>query len=53
MPFEIFSAVCPHKPEPLVAPIDIESDRERRTAVIGSAGILEVRIEPNQESGDG
>ena len=46
MPFEIFSAVCPHKPEPLVAPIDIESDRERRTAVIGSPGILEVRIEP-------
>ena len=46
MPFEIFSAVCPHKREPIVAPITVESDRERRTAVIRIPGLGESRIEP-------
>ena len=46
MPFEIFSAVCPHKPEPLVAPIEVESDRERRIAAIRIPGFGEVRVEP-------
>ena len=47
-----FAAACgsarmtPDKPEPLVAPIDVESDRERRTAVIRIPGIGEARIEP-------
>jgi hypothetical protein len=44
--FEIFSAMAPNALEPVVAPIEIEHDRERRQARIRIAGLAEARIEP-------
>ncbi len=44
--FEIFAAVAPHRPTPLVSPIEIEADRERRTARLSLPGVVEYRAEP-------
>src|SRR5262249_17779558 len=43
---EIFGAVAPNRPAPLVMPIDIESERERRTATLSLPGVVEYRAEP-------
>ncbi len=44
--FEIFAAVCPNVLEPIIAPINLESDRERRRATLDIPGVGESRIEP-------
>jgi hypothetical protein len=44
--FEIFAAVAPHRPAPLVLPIEIDADRERRTAAMSLPGVIEYRAEP-------
>jgi hypothetical protein len=44
--FEIFAAVCPNLVEPVVAPIELEVDRERRQARVRIPGIGEIGIEP-------
>lgn len=44
--FEIFAAVAPHRPAPLVLPIEIEGDREHRTARLSLPGVVEYRAEP-------
>ena len=44
--FEIFAAVAPNRPTPLVLPIEIEADRERRTANLSLPGVVEYRAEP-------
>jgi hypothetical protein len=44
--FEIFAAVCPNVLEPIIAPISLESDRERRQATLHIPDIGEFRIEP-------
>ncbi len=52
--FEIFVAVCPNQLETLTAPIELQTDRERRVASISIAGIAESRVEPitNPVSGE-
>jgi len=52
--FEIFAAVTPNVQDPVVASIEVESDREARQARISIPGIGESRIEPirNQVTGD-
>jgi hypothetical protein len=52
--FEIFAAVCPNQLETLTAPIEVQTDRERRVASIKIAGIADCRIEPikNPVSGE-
>ena len=44
--FEIFSAVAPNRPLPVVASLMIEADRERRTANISIPGIVDYHAEP-------
>ncbi len=44
--FEIFAAVCPNVLELIIAPISLESDRERRQATLHIPDIGEFRIEP-------
>lgn len=44
--FEIFASVLPHKRDTVVAPIEIEADRERRVASIRVGEIAESKIEP-------
>jgi len=44
--FEIFASVAPNGPDPVVAPIEVESDREARRASINIPGVGESRIEP-------
>jgi hypothetical protein len=44
--FEIFGAVAPNRPSPLVVPIEIDADRERRTAKVSLPGVAEYRAEP-------
>ena len=44
--FEIFAAVAPNRPAPLVLRIDIEADRERRTARLSLPGVAEYMAEP-------
>jgi hypothetical protein len=44
--FEIFATVAPNRPRPLAAAIDIEADRERRTAKLSLPGMVEYRAEP-------
>jgi hypothetical protein len=44
--FEIFAAVAPNRPQPITAPIEIEADRERRTATLIVPGMVEYRAEP-------
>jgi hypothetical protein len=52
--FEIIAAVCPNRPEPIFAPIAIESDRETREAVLRIADVGEAKAEPikNPVSGE-
>jgi hypothetical protein len=52
--FEIFSSVLPHVREPLSAPIEIETDREKRHASVRVGEIGECSIEPikNPVTGD-
>jgi hypothetical protein len=44
--FEIFTALCPHVLDPVVAPITIQIDRQRRQAHLHIAQIGEIRLEP-------
>jgi hypothetical protein len=52
--FEIFAAVCPNQLDTLMAPIELQTDRERRVASISIAGIAESRVQPirNPVSGE-
>lgn len=52
--FEIFASVLPHVREPIFAPIEIETDRERRLASIRVGDFAASRIEPikNPVTGD-
>ena len=43
--FEIFSAMAPNKAEPVVAPIELEHDREKRQARMRIPGLAESLIE--------
>src|SRR5437899_11032982 len=43
---EIFAAVCPNRPDPIVAPVKIEVDRDKRIAHILIPGLAESAIEP-------
>lgn len=44
--FEIFAAIAPNRPAPIVVPISIEADRETRTARISLPGIVDYLAEP-------
>ena len=44
--FEIFSAVCPNKRDPMTAPIEMEFDRETRNASMKIGDLAQARIEP-------
>ncbi len=44
--FEIFSAVCPNQLAPVISPITIQSDLERRQAHLRIGEIAEIRAEP-------
>jgi hypothetical protein len=44
--FEVFSSICPDLHEPLVTSIEVESDREARTARIRLGDIAQTSIEP-------
>lgn len=44
--FEIFSAVTPHVREPIIAPITLEADRERRQATVRIPNVAEIQAEP-------
>ena len=44
--FDIFAAVAPNRPAPLVLPIEFDADRERRTASLSLPGVVEYRAEP-------
>jgi hypothetical protein len=44
--FEIFAAVAQNRPAPLVLPIELDADRERRTASLSLPGTVEYRAEP-------
>lgn len=46
LPWEIFSAICPHKREPVSAAISLEIDRERRVGSIRVPGLTEIDVEP-------
>lgn len=52
--FEIFAAVAPNQLDTLTAPIETQTDRERRVASISIAGIAESHVEPikNPASGE-
>jgi hypothetical protein len=52
--FEIFAAVAPNQLDTLTAPIETQTDRERRVASISIAGIAESHVEPikNPVSGE-
>lgn len=44
--FEVFAATCPNARDPIVAAIEIETDREARRARVHIRGILEATAEP-------
>ena len=46
LPWEIFSAICPHKREPVTSAIAFDMDRERRVGTIRVPGLAEVDVEP-------
>jgi hypothetical protein len=46
LPWEIFTAICPHKREPVEGTITFEMDRERRVGTIRVPGMAEVHVEP-------
>lgn len=52
--FEIFASVLPHVRDPLVAPVEIQTDRERRVASVRVGEIAESNIGPitNPVTGD-
>jgi hypothetical protein len=52
--FEIFASVLPNEREPLTAPIDFQTDRERREASVRVGDLGETRVEPikNPVTGD-
>jgi len=43
--FEIFSAVCPHVQEPIIAPIDFEFDLDSRTGYLKVGDVIESSVE--------
>jgi hypothetical protein len=51
--FEIFSAVCPHRRDPVTAKIDIDVDRDRREGTFRIGDLAESRIEPIKSPVDG
>lgn len=51
--FEIFASVLPHVMDPLTAPIEIETDRERRVASVKVGDIAEAKVEPIKNPVDG
>jgi hypothetical protein len=44
--WEIFAAVCPNLIEPVIAPIHLEVDRERRRATVRIPEVGEIEVEP-------
>jgi hypothetical protein len=44
--FEIFASMCPHDRDPIVAPIEIDVDRDARRGSFRIGGLGESRIEP-------
>ena len=44
--FEVFAAAADNRPAPIVAPVVIQSDRERRTATFSLPGVVEHHAEP-------
>ena len=44
--FEIFAAVCSHRPDPVYVPIQFSANREKREARIAITGVLELQAEP-------
>lgn len=44
--FEIFAAVCPNRLEPVVAPIELQLNREQRRATVRITDIGEIQAEP-------
>jgi hypothetical protein len=44
--WEIFAAVCPNLIEPVIAPIYLEVDRERRRATVRIPEVGEIEVEP-------
>ena len=44
--WEIFATVCPTVLEPVVAPIHLEVDRERRRAIVRIPDVGEIEVEP-------
>lgn len=44
--FEVFSSIIPNAPEPVVARVEIDSDREARKATIRLGDLAETTIEP-------
>jgi hypothetical protein len=44
--FEIFASVCPHTLEPMIAPLDVQIERDKRLATIRIPGVAEAQIEP-------
>lgn len=44
--FEIFASVCPNTLEPIIAPLEVQLNREKRVATLRIPGIAESKIEP-------
>jgi hypothetical protein len=44
--FEIFAAVCPNVLDPVIAPITLQTDRERRQALLRIPNLGEIQAEP-------
>ena len=44
--FEVFAAVADTRPAPIVAPVVIQGDREKRTATFSLPGVVEYHAEP-------
>jgi hypothetical protein len=44
--FEVFASMSPHRQETVVAPVEIDSDRERRVAAVRLGELAECTIEP-------
>ena len=43
--FQIVDAVCPHKKDPIIAPIDFEWDIDARTARVTAGDVFETTVE--------
>ena len=44
--WEVFASVCPNRPEPRIAPITFNADREKRRATIRIPNLIETDVEP-------